>query len=274
MRIPARMRTLSLALFSLALVACDSGGGGDGGGGNGGNGGGDNGETDPVVQALEDAADPRAAELGRALAQCGAQSHNTTPDDWGEVAIDAGDSVCSVWTPAHWTNLRFGLMNIVYDEQDDANSVTLAGGVPTEAIVCTPAGVRDWALGVIEQGGCANARRTWGVEMNIDVVGVAVPSELFVVACERNGATQVGAYVAQVHGTSPLCSLRVDGYMMGEDQIAANVCTQSQIINSLKCLEKVQQDFACTKPRCSNQMKAQGHLGGFCNSFDECVPVE
>ncbi len=274
------MKILILTVLLCAFLAVSCGSGGGGSTANSPAPGDQTSEGDPtatndaVTQALAQSGDSLANTFGQTLMTCGAQSHNTTPDDWGEVAIDGGNTLCAVWTPPFWTNARAGLVNVVYNQQDDANSVTLAGGTPWDALVCTPTGVGDWALQKISDSGCANATRVWSEALVFDIVGIQIPAEILVVTCERNGATQAGAYVSQVHGTSPLCTLRFDGYMTRQDQIGQAVCTLSQIVNSLKCLEEGQNDFKCTKPECSQAMKAQGHLGGFCNSFDECIPVD
>ncbi len=222
---------------------------------------------------LLDSGKPTASEFGAALAQCGAQSHNTTPDTWGEVAVLGGSDVCAVWTPPGWNALRMGEgFNLLYEDETGYTTITIAGGTTWEVQSCTFEAVNNWWLQKVHDGGCLYPTMEWTREFTLDVAGVQIPNSLFTFTCEKNGVTEAGLYQTQIHSQGFPCLFRVDGYMVRRNEINAKMCTLSQILNSLKCLEG-QANFKCTKPQCSRDKKAQGNSGGFCNSFDECVAI-
>ncbi|MCP4688501.1 MAG: fibronectin type III domain-containing protein [Desulfobacterales bacterium] len=230
-------------------------------------------DASTVRSLLLDSGGAAAVEFGTALAQCGAQSHNTTPDAWGEVAVLGGTDVCAVWTPPGWNALRLGEgFNLLYEDETGYTTITIAGGTTWEVQSCTFENINNWWLQKVHDGGCFNPVVEWRWDFTLDVAGVQIPNSLFTFTCNKNGVTEAGLYQTQIHSQGFPCQFRVDGYMVRRDDINANMCTLSQILNSLKCLEG-QANFKCTKPQCSLEKKAQGFSGGFCNSFDECVGI-
>ncbi len=226
-----------------------------------------------AASLLLDSGKEIAAEFGAALAQCGAQSHNTTPDSWGEVAILGGTDVCAVWTPPGWNALRMGEgFNLLYEDETGYTTITIAGGTTWEVQSCTFESVNAWWLQKVHDGGCQYPAIEWIQEFTLDVAGVQIPTSLLTFTCDKNGFTETGLFQTQLHSQGFPCQFRVDGYMVRRNEINSKMCTLSQILNSLKCLEG-QANFKCTKPQCSLEKKARGFSGGFCNSFDECVGI-
>ncbi|MEA2059863.1 MAG: hypothetical protein U9P10_04970 [Thermodesulfobacteriota bacterium] len=216
-----------------------------------------------------------AKEFGSALAVCAPQSHNTTPDHWGEVAILGGSQLCSVWTPPGWNALRMGEgVNLLYEDPSGNTTLTMAGGTTFEVSDCSFNGINAWWLGKIAQGGCSRPNLVWSREFSMDVAGTQIPTSLFLVTCNKNGLEIAGLFQSQIHSQDFLCQFRMDGYMLPRNDISKKVSTLSQILNSTKCREKNQNFFKCTKPDCSTRMKQQGYQGGYCNSLEECVPVQ
>lgn len=229
----------------------------------------------PLVDLLLESGIPLAQEFGNALAAAGYQNHNTTPDNWGEVAVTGGSQVCAVWTPPGWNALRMGDgFNLLYEDQTGNTTITTAGGTTYEISTCAFSEINSWWLSKIAQGGCSNPGMVWSRQFTADVAGIQIPSSVFLVTCSQNGLNLAGLFQTQIHSQGFPCTFRVDGYLLPRGDISGKVPTLSQILNSTKCLEKNQHQFTCTKPSCSRQMKQNGYQGGFCNSFDECVPVQ
>lgn len=148
--------------------------------------------------------------------------------------------------------------------EDDFTSASIIGGALPAGYGCDLNGVINWYGDIVSQSGCMNPKLEW----------YDVNSSSFVYTCAKNSVPLVGGVKAIIDGSNGMfCNVTVMGYAMPQDNIN-KACQLSQILHGVKCANPQVGGTVCHKPICSNNCKASGDLGGYCNSLEECVCVK
>ncbi len=205
-----------------------------------------------------------AEELGEELKKCGTLNPNTVPDNWVSVGVMTGQhKSCFTYIPPTFRHIPLGEASNLYLE-DDYTSASIIGGVLPPGYSCDLNGVINWYGDIVSQTGCINPKLEW-YDVNLSS---------FVYSCTKNNVPLVGGVKVIVDGSNGLmCSVNVMGYAMPQTDIK-KTCQLSQILNGVKCANPQYGGKVCHKPICSNNCKASGHRGGYCNSFEDCICVE
>ncbi|WP_419660055.1 uncharacterized protein Dvar_04010 [Desulfosarcina variabilis str. Montpellier] len=202
-----------------------------------------------------------AEQLGDELQQCGVQNPNTVPDNWVSVGVLTGrHQACFTYIPPSFRYVPLGEASNLYVE-DDYTSASIIGGVLPAGYSCDLNGVTNWYGNIVSQTGCMNPKLEW----------YDVNASSFVYSCTKNNVALIGGVKAIIDGSNTMfCSVTVMGYAMPQSNIK-KACQLSQILHGVKCTNPQFGGKVCHKPICSNNCKASGYMGGYCNSLEECV---
>jgi hypothetical protein len=215
---------------------------------------------------------PLARNFIAATQSCGTLSPNTVPDTWGVAAVRTSQegTYCETWVPPFWQSTPFGSSGNVFSDPTGTKGATLMSGIPAGMQACTPAAYTQWYIGLLTASGtsCKSPRIEHYEEGVDNWFGMQFQTARFVFTCVKNGVPLVaGAYGGVSNGL--FCSTVSWGQWMPTSGTPADVCVNAQVLNGQKC-GPIGSEL-CGKPECSNNCRAQGHTGGYCNSFEQCV---